>query len=351
MVYGIVCLFMSWLHLYAPALWAQPVSSTDSAAYYLKLAQYDKQQGRRLDLFHHLDKALAFPAQDPAVLRDLGSMLTEQRKYTQALELYKNAMERNVADKDLLHHSIQLADQLHLPEDVIRFAEKLKQVDPGQSVAIYLGKVYYASSDYGKAIPYLHQAATEDPQSAEPPYLLAKSYADMMNFKGAIVYFRKALELDPKQPHWLYELGLSYYAIHDDAHALQYIQEAAQAGYRQDNDFLENLAIAYLNLSQFEPGIRLLKEALERRPSDFNLLNMLAEAHYDQAKFTEAIDYWDRILEYDNGNAAALYRIGLSYQKMGGKQNSDKGIALCDKAIALDPSLSNLKQKKMTAGL
>lgn len=350
-VYGIFGILMSWLQGYASVLCAQPPSILDSAAYYLKLAQMDKQQNRRLDLLHDLDKALAFPAQDPVVLRDLGKLLAEQHKYTQALELYKKAIQRNGADVDLLRLSIQLADQLHQPDDVIWFAEKLKQVDSRQSVAIYLGKVYYESSDYGKAIPYLKQAATYDPQSAIAPYLLAKSYADMMNFKGAIPYFLKALQLDPKQPNWLYELGLSYYAVRDDAHALQYIQQAAQAGYRQENDYLENLAIAYLNVGQFDQGVRLLKEALDRRPSDFNLLNMLAEAHYDQAKFTEAIDYWDRILAYDKENASALYMIGLSYQKMGGKQNGDKGVALCDKAISMDPSLAGLKQKKMMAGL
>jgi tetratricopeptide (TPR) repeat protein len=104
-------------------------------------------------------------------------------------------------------------------------------------------------------------------------------------------------------------------------------------------------------VGQFDQGIAILKETLDRRPSDFNLLNMLAEAYYGKAKFSEAIEYWDRILTYDKTNASALYMIGMSYQKMGGKQNTDKGVALCDKAIEMDPSLAGLKQKKMMAGL
>jgi hypothetical protein len=40
--------------------------------------------------------------------------------------------------------------------------------------------------------------------------------------------------------------------------------------------------------------------------------------------------------------------IGMCYQKMGQKE---KGIALCDKAIELDPSLANNKQKKMDMGM
>jgi tetratricopeptide (TPR) repeat protein len=75
---------------------------------------------------------------------------------------------------------------------------------------------------------------------------------------------------------------------------------------------------------------------------------MIAEGYYYKGKFQMAIDYWDRMLEYDKDNASALYMIGMSYQKKGEKE---KGVALCDKAIEMDPSLSNLKQKKQIMGM
>jgi len=40
--------------------------------------------------------------------------------------------------------------------------------------------------------------------------------------------------------------------------------------------------------------------------------------------------------------------IGMAYQKKGEK---DKGIALCDKAIEMDPSLARNKQKKQMTGM
>jgi tetratricopeptide (TPR) repeat protein len=75
---------------------------------------------------------------------------------------------------------------------------------------------------------------------------------------------------------------------------------------------------------------------------------MIAEAYYYSGKYQDAIDYWDKILIYDKTNAQSLYMIGMSYQKKGEK---DKGIALCDRAILMDPSLSSYKQKKMNMGL
>jgi len=46
-------------------------------------------------------------------------------------------------------------------------------------------------------------------------------------------------------------------------------------------------------------------------------------------------------------NAEAMYMMGMCFQKKGEKQ---KGMALCDKAIQIDPSLQSLKQEKKMPG-
>jgi tetratricopeptide (TPR) repeat protein len=74
---------------------------------------------------------------------------------------------------------------------------------------------------------------------------------------------------------------------------------------------------------------------------------MIAEASYDAKRYEDAINYWDQVLTIDKQNAASLYMIGMSYQKKGEKQ---KGIALCDKAIEMDPSLAKNKQKIQMPG-
>ena len=55
------------------------------------------------------------------------------------------------------------------------------------------------------------------------------------------------------------------------------------------------------------------------------------------------MDYWDKVLGVDKADASALYMIGMCYQKKGEKE---KGVALCDKAIEMDPGLASLKKKK-----
>jgi hypothetical protein len=46
-----------------------------------------------------------------------------------------------------------------------------------------------------------------------------------------------------------------YYGMHDDQNALKYMLEAADKGLKKDNEYLENLGIAYLNVGKFNEGL------------------------------------------------------------------------------------------------
>jgi len=137
--------------------------------------------------------------------------------------------------------------------------------------------------------------------------------------------------------------------MNDDQNSLKYMLEAGEKGLKKDNAYMQNLATAYLNVGRFNEGVGVLQDILRLRPSDKNVISTIAEAYYNAKKYDEAINYYDELLRMDKQNADALYMIGMSYQKKGDKQ---KGMALCDKAIEMDPSLKSLKQeKKMPGGL
>lgn len=321
---------------------------TDSADFFLQKGLVEKQNGRRLESLKNFEKAAKYAPDSKAITAELASAYMDLRRYGFALDMFKKL--QKLGDESAANYKqlMTLCYQLHQNEDVIIYANKLKQLDPAEKVNFYLGKVNYDLDNYGDAIKFLNEAAKEDPTNGEVPYMIAHSYADMMNYKLAIPYFTKAIELKPEQNYWIYELGLIYYAMNDDKNSLKYILLAGEKGYKKDNDYLENLGIAYLNVGDLEQGVTILNEILKRKPSDLNILNMIAEAYYYKGKFQQAIDTWDVILGYDKSNASALYMIGMAYQKKGEK---DKGMALCDKAIEMDPTLAGLKQKKMVAGL
>jgi tetratricopeptide (TPR) repeat protein len=323
----------------------------DSADYFLQKGLQEKQNGRRMESLKNFEKAVRYDSSSKPIVTELAAAYLDLRKYANARIMFKKLVALGEVTAANLKQILTLSFQLKQNDDVLLYAEKLKQADPNEKISYYLGKVNYDLDNYGDAIRHLNKAETEEPTNAEVPYMIAHSYADMTNYKQAIPYFHKAIALDSSKNYWVYELGLIYYAMHDDKNALTYILKAAERGYKRDNDYLENLAIAYLNVGELDKGVEMLNEILKRRPSDLNILTMVAEAYYYKGRFDDAINYWDKVLEYDKENYSSLYMIGMAYQKKGGKENKEKGITLCDRAIQLDPTLASLKQKKMTMGM
>ena len=339
---------MAWFVTFSLASLMASGQAKDSADFYFQKGLTEKQNGRRLESLKQFEKATKFDAGNKPVLNELASAYLDLRKYPQAIETYKKLVDLGDATANNYKQLLILSFNFKNYDDVIFYADKLKNADPSEKVNYYLGKVHYDKDNYGDAIRHLNAAAKEDPKNAEIPYMIARSYSDMMNYKQAIPYFLKAIDLDTSKHYWVYELGLVYDAMNDNKNALKYIKEAGDRGLTKDNAYMENLGIAYMNAGDLDNGVAIMNEILKRKPSDINILNMVAEGYYDKGKYQEAIDYWDRILSYDKQNASALYMIGLSFQKKGEKA---KGQQLCDKAIEMDPSLSNLRQKKMTMGM
>lgn len=323
-------------------------SQKDSAEYFFQKGLTEKQNGRLMESYKNLHKAISYNASDKKIIKEYANTCLSLRKYNEARETYKKLVALGDESVENYKELMTLSYNLKQNDDVILYANKVKAMDPSEKVAYYIGKVNYDQDNYGDAIKYLNFAAKEDPQNAEVPYMIGHCYADMMNYKQCIPYFQKAIALDTTKNYWVYELGLVYYAMNDDKNSLKYILMAADRGYKRDNDYMENLGIAYLNVGDLANGINIMNEILKKRPSDINILDMVAEAYYYKGKYQDAMDYWDKIIGFDKTNASALYMIGMCYQKKGDR---DKGMQLCDKAIEMDPNLAGLKQKKMMAGL
>ncbi|MGZ8536761.1 MAG: tetratricopeptide repeat protein [Flavisolibacter sp.] len=318
-------------------------AQSDSATVYFQKGIEEKTKGRRQESLRYFEKAFNYNKNDKQIVSELAAAYFDLRRYPQAkekfLQLEKMGDKTDSTYRQLMHLSFNTRQW----DESIKYASLLKKVRPAEQTAYILGKSFYEKEDLGNAITYMNIAAKENPTNAEIPYTVARAYADMMNFNQSAEYFKKAIALNPTNARWFYELALIYYAMPDEQNSLKYMIEAGEKGYKKDNEYIQNLALAYILAGKPNDGIVMLKEVLQKRPSDLNILTMLAEAHYDTKKYDDAINYYDQILAADKTNAQALYMIGMSFQKKGQKE---KGMALCDEAIKLDPSLQSLKSEK-----
>jgi tetratricopeptide (TPR) repeat protein len=322
-------------------------AQTDSSQYFLQKGLDEKQTGRRMESLKYFEKAIKYDTSSKAVLNELASAYMDLRKYYQAKATYQKLINLGETSASNYKQLLQLCFNLKAYDEAILYADSLKKIDPSEKINYYLGKINYDRENYGEALKYLNAAASEDPKNAEIPYMIGHSYADMQNFKLAIPFYQKAIALDDTKNGWIYELGLICYSNNNNLDALKYILLAGEKGYPKDNAYMQNLGVAYIDAGKFDQGIPLLNDLLKKRPSDLNLLDMIAQSYYENGKYDDAINNWDTILGYDTTNASALYMIGMCYLKKGDKS---KGTQLCDKAIEMDPSLTMYKQKKEMSG-
>jgi len=321
----------------------------DSASYYFEKGVKEEKAQRHREAEKNFAKAVRFDPKSLQYTLHLANSLMEQRRYNEAKEKYHAAEALDPTNQEAIDRLATLSYNTRKYEDAIRYAQKKESLKIGKGNNLLIARSYYALENYGETIKFCELAYKEDSKVAETPYLAGRAFAELNNYKRAAGCYEQALALDSSNATWMYEAGLVYYAVPDDKKALYWIEKAGAKGYKKNNDYMENLATAYLNAGKFEQGITILKELLARRPEDQQLLYSIAESYYKVKKYDEAIDYWDKALAIDKKNANALYMIGMAYQKKG---DVEKGRQLCDRAIQMDPSLSKLKEeRKMPGGL
>ncbi|HEX8313766.1 MAG TPA: tetratricopeptide repeat protein [Flavisolibacter sp.] len=341
-------MYKSLLTLTFAAFAATSFAQTDSSSFYLQKGLEEKTKGRRMEVIKHLEKAYSYNKSNQQVVSELGNAYLEVKFYPKAKEKFVQA--ESLGDKSAATYRqlTELSFNMRQWDDAVKYAHLLKKTDAAAKTNYYIGRAYYEQEDLGKGIQFLELAAKEDPADANIPYTLANAYTNMQNFRLAIPHFQKAISLQPANSRWIYEMALVYYGMNDNANALKYMLEAGEKGYRKDNEYTQNLATAYMNAGRFNEGLEVMKQVLEKRPTDVGLIDMIAEACYNAGRYEDAINYYNKILAIDEKKAEALYMMGMAYQKKG---QVDNGRKLCDKAIAMDPSLSSLKtEKKMPGG-
>lgn len=316
------------------------IISKDSASFYLKKAINLKDARKIWDADKSFLKAIQFDPTDANLRIEYGNYLIEQRKYFPAVEQFGKILEKNMNHAVALQKLTEVSFTLRRWNDVIMYGAKLPATT--EKLNFMLGKSYYEIENYGQSEKFLTAEITNNPKSFDAVSLLGKVYIELSNYKHAIAIYNKALNLDPNNNQMIYELGLLYYTMNNEKEAVKYFELAVEKGYKKDLDVLENIGLAYLGFD-IKKGVEVLNQVLAMKPGNSEILFQVAQAYFKVEKFQDAADTFKKIFEADPSNVRALYMQGVAYIKKGDK---NKGAAICDQAIRIDPALAQLKSVK-----
>ena len=318
----------------------QIFSQADSAKFYFKKGTDEQTARRYLVAAKNFDKAIQFDPKYADAYMENGRVNLSMRRVDAAQTNFEKAYQLQPDNQVVIKELASLYINNRQFQQASDLAQKCKNCPEVERI---LAMSSYKMEDYVKAISALEKFLAKNPNDAEATYTLGRCYLEVEDFKNAIRQYQKALVLDPTKNVWMYELALQLYNSNDYPNAKKYFLMAADAGYPKSNDFLENLGFVYINTGDVENGLKSLIVVLSRKPNNKELLNDMAQALYSAKHFDDALMYYQKLLELNPKDASSLYMAGITFQKMGQK---DKGIAMCDEAIKLDPALAKNRQKK-----
>lgn len=328
-----------------PISFTAMAQDSDSAAFYFQKGTEEKSAKRYLAASKNFDKAIKFNTKYTAAYIENGYANLEMRKTDAAITNFTKANELEPANTAAINELMNLYFNYRQYAKAVEYAQKCKDCANAEKV---IAVSYFQQEDYGKAEKALLALVGKNPGDAEINYTLGRSYLEMEQEKNAIFYYDKAVKIDTGKSNWLHELALLYYTVNDYKNAVVYFNKAANNGFTQGNDFKENLGFSYLYAGDSENGEKVLLDVISRKPGNKDLYRDMAQAYYDTKAYDKALEYCQKLLELDANDAKALYQAGMCFQKKGQK---DRGQAMCDKAIQMDPSLSKMRKQQMSAGM
>jgi tetratricopeptide (TPR) repeat protein len=318
---------------------------TDSAEFYFQKGIEQRAAKKYLLAANALDKAVQFNPKYKEAYLENGYVNLEMRKTDNAINNFSKVVEIDPSNIQAINELMELYYNYRQFSKAKEMAAKCNSCLKAEKI---IAMCNFQEEDYGNAVKGLMSYLANNSQDAEATYTLGRSYLEMEQFKQAIPYYAKAVILNEEKNMWAYELGMIYYTIEDFKNAVVYFNKAADKGYPKKTDFVENLGYAYMYSGQTEQGEKMLTELMAKKPENKEMLRDIAEVFYQTKMYDKSLGYCQKLMEMDMKDGKALYQAGLCFQKMGQK---DKGQAMCDQAIELDPSLAGKRQKQMSPGL
>ncbi|MBS0214654.1 MAG: tetratricopeptide repeat protein [Proteobacteria bacterium] len=197
--------------------------------------------------------------------------------------------------------------------------ERASTMDPSMSeVMLALGDLYDAKGEWGNAIGYFTQAAS-DPARRVAAYVgIAVVQSEQGHAQQATDYFNRALALNPRDGRIHAQIGYQQYLAGKLPQAIASFRKAVEL-LPDDADLWSSLGGLYLTAGQLADGERALQRSVAIRPTAGALSN-LGEVEYLSGRYSAAVELLRRALRIDATDHVAWGNLGQALQAMGGNE-------------------------------
>lgn len=179
-------------------------------------------------------------------------------------------------------------------EEAIPFLEQALEQEHTSDRLFQLGFTYYQLKDYQKAINYLQELVTLDPQYQSGYYYLADSLKEEELLEEALTAAEEGIKENPFQVELLHLASEIAYRLRDNKKAEELLLKALETGDKTDETLL-TLSNLYLNEGQPDKTIEMISQ-MDEEDNPYAAWN-LAQAYNELEDFSAAGNYYKQAYE------------------------------------------------------
>ncbi len=278
---------------------------------------------------------MATPNTDPLVT---ASEHYQAGRLVEAEVLYRQVLEQEPEQVQVLFWLALIANQLGKPEESMAYYRRILELRPKDATAhSNLGVVLGHQGRMAEAIAHHRQALALMPSDGDAHYNLAVALYQTGQVEEAAFHYRQATELNPDHASAHANLGLVLYGQGNLEEAVIHYQKAIAL--KPDHINAHNgLAVVLYHLGRLDEATFHCQQAIALNPNYFSAYNNLGTILQKQGRLDEAMAQYQRAIALKPDYANAYDNLGTIYQE---RKNLEEAIAHYRQAIALDPRSAN----------
>jgi len=312
----------------------------NSGAYYQIAAIYNdlKQYTIGVD---YAKKAAALDPGNKWYQQEYADLLIQNGKLKEALKVYDQLLKLVPEDQDYLLEKADILIYLKKYKPAIEIFDKLeKKMGMMPEISLQKQKLYLGQGNFDAAEKEMEKLVAAFPNDPEIYGMFAEFYINIRKKEKALIMFQKVLELDPQNPIIHLALANYYQENNDDVKSYEYIKMAFEnPAVSIDNKI--KILLSYYDLSARSPERKkeadeLIQILIRVNPTEAKTWSVYGDYLVRDNKKEEAIEAFEKVIEYDNGRYAVWQELIKLYSDRGEFAKADTQSA---KAIELFPSI------------
>ena len=271
--------------------------------------------------------------QRAAVLQRLTQLLLQQRRFTEALEYLRLAVESGLGGQEtnrkigLVHLELEQYD-----EAIAVFGDMLEKDPSADNIRLYLGIAYEEKGDLANAYSEFNKISRNSAQYFEAVSHIALILKEQGKAEEAIAVLKKIIEAYPENLELYLNLSSLYESIDRPQAGLGILLENEQL-FQKEPRLHFRIGVLLDKLGKRAESINRMKQVLQLDPKDAQALNYLGYSYAEMGiNLEEALKYIKQAVAIRPHDAFILDSLGWTYFKL---KRYDDAVKALEEAITL----------------